>query len=375
MNQDPKKHYAIFWDYENTPLSRENYYETYLALKAFQQHHSVAYAKVFYRQSSISAEDVKIIRLLPFMKHEIVVGTEKNAVDNVLIQSCRNLLQKRIEITHLILISGDGDFETLLTQSRKQDKKMWVICQAKTKNRAFVQQANRCFYLQDLTAAPQSWWKLYRDVRLSPFQLGFHYRKRYHTSPRERFERRNPKYENRDSLPKKNLFKCPVCKKAFSKMQSMQQHCKATNHKLKLFQCEVCEKPFPNSKALIQHANAKNHKQFKCNQCDKRFASRDAVQLHIRVTHYQKQKLHNRQLQDNSPFVCEVCHKQFVTSRALLQHKTAVHHQIEAITPETFTCPQCQKQYKTHQSLNQHIVATDHRTKHFIRPRTPQSLA
>ena len=145
MNHDPKEHYALFWDYENTPLSREDYYETYLALKAFEMHHHVVYGKVYFRQASISAEDVKILQLLPFLQQKIVSTNEKNAVDKILIQSCLSVIQSNLEISHILMLSGDGDFKPLLDQCKRLNKKFWVICQELTKNRAFVQQVLPAF--------------------------------------------------------------------------------------------------------------------------------------------------------------------------------------------------------------------------------------
>ena len=44
---------------------------------------------------------------------------------------------------------------------------------------------------------------------------------------------------------KSNIFKCEICKKAFSEKLNLQQHILSVHEKSKPFKCELCGKSFP----------------------------------------------------------------------------------------------------------------------------------
>jgi len=224
MNHDPNEHYAIFWDYENTPLSRQDFYETYLALKAFNDQHTIVFTKVYYRQISISPDDLKIIRLLPKIQTKCVQNNKKNAVDNVLMQSCRSVLENHPEITHVIILSGDGDFGPLIKDIRNRGMKTWLICRKKSRNRKCAKQANSCFFVQDLISAPQSWWKRYATKRMNPIR-------RILKPDRQEFiledflfitSRNYQKYVEHSE--KETVIRCSICKKVFRTENALHQH-------------------------------------------------------------------------------------------------------------------------------------------------------
>lgn len=77
-------------------------------------------------------------------------------------------------------------------------------------------------------------------------------------------------------------------------------------------------------------------KPFACIECDARFSTSDALQLHSRV--------HN----GHRPFVCPECHQQFVVAGALSVH-------IRQHRERPHKCQQCDKSYHDVSTLNAHM--------------------
>lgn len=49
-----------------------------------------------------------------------------------------------------------------------------------------------------------------------------------------------------------NNYKCPECNKSFSTKNTMEQHCKSTNHNRKI-PCPHCNRSFSSQQARDQH--------------------------------------------------------------------------------------------------------------------------
>jgi uncharacterized LabA/DUF88 family protein len=169
MHREKDIKFGIFWDYENVPLRKDDYYEIFLGLKAFIEQHEIRYAKVYYRESTITQEDIKIIRDLKVFQFKQIKHNHKNAVDKTLIQSCLSIIKQYPEINQLLLISGDADFLPLLQNLFKQGIKVSILCQEGNKNRKFLEKASKVAFLSDLIHHPQSWWEISQDVREDPY--------------------------------------------------------------------------------------------------------------------------------------------------------------------------------------------------------------
>lgn len=161
--------FGIFWDYENVPLRKDDYYEIFLGLKIFIELHEIRYAKVYYRESTITQEDIDIIRELKVFQFKRIKHNHKNAVDNSLIQSCSSIVKQYPEINQILLISGDADFLPLLRKMLKQGIKVIILCQKGNKNRKYLEKASQVILLSDLIHLPQSWWEIIQDVRKDPY--------------------------------------------------------------------------------------------------------------------------------------------------------------------------------------------------------------
>lgn len=172
MREDKDKNikFGIFWDYENVPLRKDDYCEIFLGLNAFIEQHEIRYAKVYYRESTITQEDIKIIRDLKVFQLKHIKQNHKNAVDKSLIQSCLAVINQYPEINHLLLISGDADFLPLIQNLFKQGIKVSILCQEGNKNRKYLEKVSKVAFLSDLIHHPQSWWEISQDVREDPYE-------------------------------------------------------------------------------------------------------------------------------------------------------------------------------------------------------------
>lgn len=81
-------------------------------------------------------------------------------------------------------------------------------------------------------------------------------------------------------------FKCPVCKKIFSKKESLEQHRKAVH----MFECPICNRIFPKKESLEQHRNAVHV--FECPFCKKVFSKKQSLEQHQNDTHLKKRLKH-----------------------------------------------------------------------------------
>ncbi|XP_064638412.1 zinc finger protein 658B-like [Lineus longissimus] len=139
-----------------------------------------------------------------------------------------------------------------------------------------------------------------------------------------------------------------------------------------LHACAFCPKAFPASRDLRRHILVHTgERPYKCDQCDRRFARRDNMRLHIRNVHYgertwlkthRKKKvvnlMHEANLQSpndynpNMPkYQCSQCEKMFYSQRSLNMHMT-IHNRS---TP--LICGQCNKHFAHIGTLNLHLAA------------------
>ena len=134
----------------------------------------------------------------------------------------------------------------------------------------------------------------------------------------------------------KNIYKCDVCKKCFSKPSSLNEH-QGVHTGEKPFQCVVCKKCFSQSSSLNKHQRVHTgEKPFQCNVCEKCFSLLGHLKTH--------QRMHTGE----KPFQCNVCGKTFFTSSHLKRHQRM--HTGE----KPFQCGVCNKFFSRSCSLNLH---------------------
>ena len=102
---------------------------------------------------------------------------------------------------------------------------------------------------------------------------------------------------------------------------------------------------------------------FKCDVCDKLFASVNVLKVHNRVVHKAQEKkipkvesdkhvrfLHEKEQRKPKRFVCEHCGKGFATKQTLSWHFSAIHQKMK------FKCEQCDTQSSTKEYIRKHIL-------------------
>ena len=100
--------------------------------------------------------------------------------------------------------------------------------------------------------------------------------------------------------------------------------------------CNICGK-LVNRKNILKHIDSHGPKKFRCDICDKRFATKDYLSHH--------EKTH-RKPQD---FECHLCSSVFTMKSSLKKHVLRVHEM------QRFHCPYCNKDYTKKDYVLKHI--------------------
>ena len=119
---------AIFWDYENVQLNRTTCPIFLQALRNFMDLNPTQFAAVYYRTISCRPEILRQIQAIPGLQTKRVDNDAHNAVDSVLMQSCRDAINRHSTINHIVLISGDADYRQLISHLTNKRISVSIIC-------------------------------------------------------------------------------------------------------------------------------------------------------------------------------------------------------------------------------------------------------
>ena len=149
----------------------------------------------------------------------------------------------------------------------------------------------------------------------------------------------------------KNDFSCEICGQQYTTTQGKIRHMmaypgphvKPSAPKKKMAEnhpCPICAKVFKKKFSLNVHINAAHDEEgktrYKCDQCNKGFASKDRLKAHF-VSHT-----------DEKRFPCTTCAKKFKTKRDLLNHDK-IHSGVKP-----FKCSFCGKAFINSFQLRRH---------------------
>lgn len=165
--------------------------------------------------------------------------------------------------------------------------------------------------------------------------------------------------------PVKNIHKCSVCDKTFTKRYSLIRH-SHLHTGIKSFTCPTCDKGFIQKSDMERHLTTHSTElNFACIQCAKRFKTKKNLNCHLvthsdvrpfKCTHCEKTfkvkrlwQFHEGLHMDQKPFNCSICHKGFPAKPYLKSHMKT--HQIE----KPFVCSYCNAGFKRKHDLSFHI--------------------
>lgn len=138
-------------------------------------------------------------------------------------------------------------------------------------------------------------------------------------------------------------FKCNQCKKTYSSAKSLKKHkltcCPASIEDDKSYNsCSVCNSTFRNKYLLNRHITNVHapEKRFKCDQCERLFAS--LVYLNAHKRYHSGERKH----------ICNLCNKGYITTSDLYHHKK-IHANERA-----YRCQLCPKAFNTSSDLHKH---------------------
>ena len=141
-----------------------------------------------------------------------------------------------------------------------------------------------------------------------------------------------------DILQRKETWKhlCHMCDYATHAKQNLSTHL-AVHGIGDRFKCDQCEKDYSTKVALQLHIKSHNSCPQKCNQCGNIYSSVANLNTHISNMHSEKR------------FECDDCEKMFSTIGNLNSHKKHVH------SLKSFKCDQCKYRSTTNSNLKRHI--------------------
>lgn len=162
------------------------------------------------------------------------------------------------------------------------------------------------------------------------------------------FQKRHPEFK---------MYECDLCRISFPSIDEFKDHLEekhsnkgqhTTSHTVDSrqvrFACDVCGNMYKNKASAMNHLLTHTAKKsVRCPHCD--------------FTCYTKQQLGVHQTKHDKRFVCDICNKRFAQKSQLDVHVNAVHY-----NHRPFRCLLCSKSFKTKGSHDAHmIVHTDTR--------------
>ncbi|XP_070498111.1 zinc finger protein 845-like [Chironomus tepperi] len=147
------------------------------------------------------------------------------------------------------------------------------------------------------------------------------------------------------------LFQCDKCAKFFKTKYHLKHHLKTHGIPQK---CPICSVFLPNIEDHIKRHERPKQDPFKCSQCSRLCATKQALQEHI-------QRIHEKKLLDKI-YTCTVCNENFIRNSDLRRH-SFLHYQ-----GKIYSCvhPGCSEMFKTSYKLQLHqIVHSENIEKSF----------
>ncbi|CAH8838355.1 unnamed protein product [Trichobilharzia szidati] len=144
--------------------------------------------------------------------------------------------------------------------------------------------------------------------------------------------------ENSSQNHQMNIFKCNLCNKYFATAHGLEVHVRRShNNGKRPFECQLCQKTFGHATSLYQHESVHcQDRQFQCPQCGKTFKRSSTLSTHLLI--------HS----DTRPYPCQYCGKRFHQKSDMKKH-TYTH-----TGEKPYICLQCGKAFSQSSNLITH---------------------
>ncbi len=154
-------------------------------------------------------------------------------------------------------------------------------------------------------------------------------------------------------------YSCNQCDKKYVVKEAFDKHVKEVHEENKPprkmeFKCLDCGAKFKSRRERQKHADyfrGSPHEDIKCNLCDERFFTVQAVKSHMHTEH-------KEEVEDESEFPCWYCDNVFQTGSKLKQHVEWVHAQVKK-----HVCPTCGHVFLKKHLLDVHVTTVHERLK------------
>ncbi|KAF5405456.1 hypothetical protein PHET_01023 [Paragonimus heterotremus] len=134
-----------------------------------------------------------------------------------------------------------------------------------------------------------------------------------------------------------NTFKCDVCNKYFATSHGLEVHVRRSHSGKRSFECQLCQKSFGHAMSLYQHEIIHcPERHFRCPECGKTFKRSSTLSTHLLI--------HS----DTRPYPCQYCGKRFHQKSDMKKH-TYTH-----TGEKPYICLQCGKAFSQSSNLITH---------------------
>ncbi|XP_039445408.1 zinc finger protein 90 [Culex pipiens pallens] len=157
---------------------------------------------------------------------------------------------------------------------------------------------------------------------------------------------------------------CTVCRKPLNNRSTRHYHEHCRQPELKPFKCNRCERTFASKSHLAFHAETHLERRLPCPDCDKTYKHRRDLDLHRRCEH------ETTTTPGEETIRCGKCSKQFPSQQALERHRKS--HADDGLRP--FKCDQCKLSFRLKGNLTKHAKILHSKQKLFKCERCSKSF-
>ena len=145
------------------------------------------------------------------------------------------------------------------------------------------------------------------------------------------------KYTRSANVHKNIRFNCDKCEKSFARKDRLTLHIQSVHENVQ-YNCDKCDKIFPRNYYLYRHIQTVHKNvRYNCDKCDKSFSRKDHLKHHVQSVH------------ENVRYNCDKCDKSYYDKSTLRKHIQSVHDKVR------YNCDKCDKSFSQKNVLKKHI--------------------